>query len=222
MNLKDLISSFRVDADDKVEPYFWTDEDVTRWLNEAVAEAAIRGRLMHESSNADMCCIAVIAGQSVYPIHSAMIELDYVAFMPTGVNHGNPIYLTSQENLNEVMPRWRTETGDPRFAIQSDKTLRLAPTPVRTGVIALEGYRLPKSDMADPEDIPEINAAHHRHLVQWALARAFKVPDTEVFDPNRAAIAESEFTKYFGERPDADLRRQTREDFPHHVLPFWP
>ncbi|RPP87255.1 hypothetical protein IPC1125_34030, partial [Pseudomonas aeruginosa] len=60
------------------------------------------------------------------------------------------------------------------------------------------------------------------HLVQWALHRGFSIPDMESFDPNRAALAEAAFTAYFGERPDSDLRRITREDVPHHVEAFWP
>ena len=42
-------------------------------------------------------------------------------------------------------------------------------------------------------------------------------------DPTyRAAMAEQAFTEYFGQRPDSDLRRITREDVPHHVIPFMP
>lgn len=75
--------------------------------------------------------------------------------------------------------------------------------------------------MAGIDDVPEIAAIHHEYLVQWALYRAFSVPDTETFDPNRAAIAEREFTQYFGLRPDSDLRRITREDTPHEVEPWF-
>lgn len=58
---------------------------------------------------------------------------------------------------------------------------------------------------------------HHPHLVEWALHKAFSVPDAEFFDPNRAQIAEAKFIDYFGERPDSDLRRITREDVPQHM-----
>ena len=51
MNLAALIAQFRADADDSVSPYLWPDASVKRWLNEAVAEAALRARLLHESSS---------------------------------------------------------------------------------------------------------------------------------------------------------------------------
>ena len=46
MTLADLIRRFRVLADDKVQPYLWADEDVIDWLNDAQAQAAVRGRLL--------------------------------------------------------------------------------------------------------------------------------------------------------------------------------
>ena len=58
--------------------------------------------------------------------------------------------------------------------------------------------------------------AHHEHLIDWALHRAFSVPDAEAFDPQRAALAEQAFTEYFGPLPDSDLRRITRHDVVHH------
>ena len=72
----------------------------------------------------------------------------------------------------------------------------------------------------DPSTIwpePEIHQAHHEHLIQWALHRAFSVPDSELFDPDRARLAEEEFTAYFGPLPDSDMRRKTREDVQHYV-----
>ena len=58
--------------------------------------------------------------------------------------------------------------------------------------------------------------AHHEHLIDWALHRAFSVPDSEMFDANRAAQAEEAFTAYFGPLPDSDMRRITRHDVVHH------
>ena len=66
--------------------------------------------------------------------------------------------------------------------------------------------------LVNDADKPEINQAHHRHLVHWALHRAFSKPDSETIDPTRAATAEAAFTRYFGPSPDADLRRSTRHD----------
>lgn len=222
MTLAELIARYRTDANDKVLPYFVSDDEVTAWLNDAVAEAAIRGRLIHESDNAALCKIAVKAGKSVYPLHPSMYELSYVAHRVPGQAQRCPVLLVSTEWLDSGVPGWRDREALPTFAVQTDKSLRLVPRPVVDGELLLEGYRLPLALLEDKEDEPELNAAHHRHLVHWALHRGFSIPDTEFFDPERAARSEAAFTQYFGLRPDSDLRRETREDVPQHVVAFWP
>ena len=82
--------------------------------------------------------------------------------------------------------------------------------------------RLPEGAVVDADTAaPEISELHHEHLVNWALHKAFSIPDAEGFDPQRAQDAERDFTEYFGIRPDSDLRRITREDVPHTVEAFW-
>lgn len=71
-------------------------------------------------------------------------------------------------------------------------------------------------------DTPEINKAHHRHLVNWVLHRAFSVPDEEFVDPEKSVRALDNFEQYFGLRPDSDLRRMTRHDVPQVVQAFMP
>lgn len=226
MTLKELIDRFRNAAMDTVEPYLWGDEAITQWLNDAVAEAAVRGRLLHESSNADVCRIAVTSGSAVYPLHPALYELDYIAFRVEGALSAQPVRLVSTEYLDSMWPSWRDEVlrsngSGALYAVQYEESIRLAPRPKVNGELILEGYRLPLSPMADEEDTPEIHLAHHEYLVHWALHKAFSIPDSEIFDQERADRSEAAFEQYFGPRPDADLRRLTREDVPHHVKAFW-
>ena len=222
MQLNDLISRFRTLANDKVEPYFIDDASVIGWLNDAVNEACIRGRLLHESQDADVCGITVLTNQSHYTLHESLYELTSVVFNPFG-ERSVDLKLCSEEYLDRYYcDNWRTMSDMPKFAIQSDTGIRLVPSPVAAGNIRVEGYRVPLLPMQDDADVPEINQIHHVHLIQWILHKAFSVPDSEFFDPNRAAIAEQAFTDYFGVRPDSDLRRITREDTPHHVQPFMP
>lgn len=223
MRLSELLSRFRLEANDKVEPYFNEDVDVIAWLNDAVEEACIRARLLHEFANPDICKITVAAGNSQYALHESLYELTSLRFEPEGGRCDRAVELTSEEMLSKTYYEdWRTRNGTPYFAIQSDTGLRLVPTPDEAGQLVLEGYRLPLNTMNGDDDSPEINTTHHVHLIQWALHKAFSIPDTEFFDSNRAQIAEMKFTEYFGERPDADLRRMTREDTPHVSFPFWP
>ena len=223
MQLSQLINRFRIEANDKVEPYFIDDDSVTNWLNDAVNEACIRGRLLHESQNNDVCKINVLIGSSRYQLHESLYELSRVWFEPGDGSHGAYLALMSPESLDRIYnENWKALSGFPRFIIQDDTGIRLVPIPDVGGELQLEGYRVPLSAMQNDTDKPEINQIHHVHLIQWVLHQAFKVPDAEFFDPNRSALAEQEFTDYFGIRPDSDLRRITREDIPHNVIPFMP
>lgn len=221
MNLESLIKQFRIDADDAVAPYLASDEAVTGWLNEAEQEACIRGRLLHESGNAAVCQIAIIAGTAHYPLHPALYEIDYIAFKPAGDTRHRPIKLLSREELDRIEPGWRERTGRPEYATQGDTSIRMACMPDAPGTLLLEGYRLPLAALADDGDEPEINAAHHAQLVHWALHRAFSVPDSEQIDKDRAMLAELAFARYFGLRPDSNLRRATRHDEPPRTVAHW-
>lgn len=215
MNLEELIAQFRVDADDAVAPYLWDDDKVSAWFAEAEAEAAIRGRLLHESANPAVCQIAVSAGASTYPLHKTLHEIDHIAFKPEGASSREPVALLSRGELDRMHRDWRDRTGPVQYAIQSDTSIRLAFTPESAGTLFIEGYRVPLARLGDTEKL-EIHPSHHAKLVHWALFRAFSVPDAEVVDKDRAAQSEREFARCFGERPDADMRRSATHDTPHH------
>lgn len=224
MTLADLIKEFRTQANDKVEPFFWSEEEVAGYLNLAQQEAAIRGRLILEVADPDICKISVTAGDELYKLNDLIYELSYLSFKKTGGIKSENLRLVSGEYLDDLCgPSWRDRSGNPVYAIQADKWIRLVPKPERDGTISIEGYRRPVTmPLDDAETVePEINEAHHPYLVDWALHKAFSIPDTEAFDPERSAKSEQAFTDYFGQRPDSDLRRITREDVPHHVKGFW-
>ncbi|MFG0381096.1 hypothetical protein ACF8C6_09045 [Pseudomonas sp. zbq_18] len=217
MTLDELEKDFRTQAQDEVAPYLFDKVRVAAWLIEAEQEACIRGRLLHESDDATVCEVPVSAGQSSYKLHPALYEIDHLRLLLPGCTERRAVKLVSQEWLNEHLNGWRDRSGAPEYAIQNDTSLRLVPKPDADGSLLLEGYRLPLRGLSTSgTSKPEIHTAHHRHLVHWALFRAFSTPDPEMFDQNRAALSERIFTAYFGERPDADLRRLTQEDGPHH------
>lgn len=221
MTLAELMAKFRVDADDGIAAYKWSDASLASWFTEAVAEAAIRGRLLHESVSKSVCQIAVKAGATSYALHESLYEIDYLAFAATGSGTRSHVKLVSREYLNDVRPNWREKTGRVEFAIQTDTRIRLAYTPDCAGTLFLEGYRVPIDPLVSAGDEPEIHKSHHDQLIHWVLHRAFSVPDSEQIDKDRALMAERAFTGYFGPRPDSNLRRDSTEDVEHHNKAFW-
>lgn len=220
MNLEQLITSFRIDADDLVEPHLFATDWVANWLTEAQSEAAIRGRLILEDANPAICQVAVTAGQASYELHRCVYEIADLRFVPAGATESIPLPLVTREWLDDKRPGWRDATGIPAWAIQTDRRLRLAGVPNVDGTLYIEAYRTPLKALAEDTDKPELAEAHHRHLVNWALFRAFSRPGSETIDPKRAELSLMAFTQYFGQRPDSDLRRSTRHDL-HQVNALW-
>jgi len=221
MTLAELIARYRTAAHDTILPGFCTDEELTEFYNDAQTEAAIRGRLLRTTaeSHPSLCAIDVTAGETVLSLHPAVYELSYQAWRATGATTRSPLALRTREWMDANVTDWRDMPADtPRWAIQDEDSLQLVPAPSVDGEVLLEAYRVLVDSMADDTDEPGIPTIHHRHLVHWALYRAFSKPDGELFDPSRAAQAEAEFSRYFGLRPDSDLRRDTREDEPQHVV----
>lgn len=217
MTLEELVADFRTTTQDKVAPYLFEQADVARWLIEAEQEACIRGRLLHEADNPAVCSIDVAIAETVYPLHPALYEIDHLGLLEAGATQQRNVKLVSREWLDDKQPGWRDRSGVPCYAIQTDTSIRLVPTPSAIATLKLEGYRLPMRGLtSDKASKPEINAAHHRHLVYWALYRAFGTPDSETMDMGRASDALAAFAGYFGDRPDSDLRRITRQDVEHH------
>ncbi|UZA02081.1 hypothetical protein [Moraxella bovis] len=226
MTLSDLINEFRALAFDEVEPYLFDDDKVIHWLNQALDEACVRGRLIHECDDPAVCTIAINPNQTKYNTHPKLYEITHASLELPSVNGGRRenVCLVSFEEMSRADSDWRDEQDkhrlDPYFLIQHDTYVRLSRPTDEIGVLHLEGYRLPHK-MTNDDDVPEIHLAHHEHLIDWALHKAFGVPDSEVFDMNKSEMAEQRFTNYFGFRPDSDLRRITRHDVPHAVKPFW-
>ena len=221
MTLAQLIAQFRLDANDSVQPFLFSDAAVIGWLNEAQDEACERALLIHDWSTPAVCSISVTAGSSTYRAHESIINITRATFTPTGGSEALELDQTDALDLDRSRPHWRTESGEPQDFIHTDTKLRLGCLPETAGALALEVNRLALEPMAANSDEPEIAARHHRRLIPWALYRAFSVPDSETLDPNRAALAERDFTKTFGLRPDATIQRASESSLPHHNAAIW-
>lgn len=220
MNLEQLRARFRLESDDMVQPYLWSDAAVTGWLNDAADEAANRALLIHDVNTTSVCQIAVTANVATYPVHTSVINITRCAFVPTGDTQEVVLFGSTEYELDRETPGWRTMQEVPTAFVHKDASIRLNRLPP-AGMLHMEVNRLPLAPMALTTDTPELAAIHHRHLVLWALFKAFSVPDAEKVDPQRAALAEREFTQVFGPRPDADTRRRQEYSRPHHNTACW-
>lgn len=227
MNLVALIATVRTDADDFPQDKAEKDAlmrtaDIIGWLNEAEEEACIRKNLIFEGENEDLCVIDVDVGQQAYPLSDAW-HLITRAWL-TSEDSACPVMLNlcTRDALDRRRPDWRTHVQSPTDLIVYDTKVEFGSPLAKAWTLHLEGYRLPIKPMANAtKDSPEIARPHHLYLRHWALHRGYSVPDSQLFNPDKAAKALAEFERYFGARPDADLRKDWYSDDPHTNTAVW-
>jgi len=230
MNCKELIARFRTESNDSVEPHRWADADIIEYLNEAVEEAAIRKNLIFEYRDTDICEVAVTAGTASYSLHEAVVSVEYMSIRE-GSNNPSKVLIVTREKLDECYPDWRTADQDtPEFCIVDDTSFQLVPTPYADCTVRMDVFRTPTEGekMAEPVSknpydkggVPPISGVHHRHLVDWALYRAYSNRDVGKHDGKLAGIHFAKFEDYFGSSSDANRKRKRYENRPQ-VNKLW-
>ena len=209
MNLGELIGEYRILAQDTANPYFCGDQELTKWFNDAETEAATRARLIRDIEE-----LPVLAGESAVDLPAEWFAIQYAELRAVS-GEVYPIVASSRDKLNELKPGWRQTTERPEYFVHDDKSLLLGAIPDADYTLYVEVFRAPRAKMKQDTDTPEIHAAHHEGLIQWVLHKAYAKPDGDLFDPGKSASAEVEFTRQFGKRPTADLRRRQNANRPH-------
>lgn len=240
MNLRELIDAYRDRADDAKTPYRADDKQVTAWFNEAIDEAAIRGKLIFDATS-PFCTMSVVVDQAVYKLAPCIIEIaaartdkyrwtldgtDQSALDRAGQTYALPGRYGRRRGLArcEYWAQWRLQKGHPRFFIQDEQRLQLVPIPTEADTVHLEVYRTTTDDerMKDSQDCPRIATAHHSGLVDWALYRAYLRRDEDQTDSKLASDHLALFEQRYGLRPDANVARKRNERRAHITPINWP
>lgn len=184
--VKDLVESFRDDEKDSSTAPFWSDSQLVRWANMAVARFCEKTRSVYDSTSA-FTLIDYRAGESVYPRHHCIIDI--VQAYTTGPNGRDlevqaPGY-TSQKDL----PR----TGMTKIMVVDNADLRLYPAPQEDGQLQLEVIRRPVKTLTIDSKLSDVPTTEREHLLLYIKHRAYRVNDAEIFDPAKSANFLAEF-----------------------------
>lgn len=210
MDLGALIAEFRIQSQDYVRPYLWSDEELAAWFSEAETEAAIRARLIRVADE-----LSIATGDTVVDLPVGMFDVQYAELRSAdGVTR--EIKAIDHDGLSAIRPGWRTRIDRPQEFIHNENgTLTLGSIADGAYLLYVEGYKTPASVMAGDGDTPEVSGEHHIKLLEWVFYRAYSKPDAETMNPGRSAEGEERFTRYFGKRLNADLRRRQNANRPH-------
>ena len=197
MTLGELISRFRREVKDMFYPYFFADEDIIAWLNEAEEEACRRAFLIVDStSTASQLDIA--AGDVGSDLDPLVIFVRRATLQSTH----RPLIPAVVRSMDEELPGWENaQASVPTRFIPDWQTgyLRLYPPSRSADTIKLTVVRLPVRPMVEEDDEPEIRRQFHAYLLDWAKHRAYNIPDSDFFDAKKSDYHLSVFTQKFGE-----------------------
>lgn len=205
MTLADLISAFRVQADDQITPYLWSDTEVAGYLADAENEACIRAGLLTDDQ-----IIRLGPGKNAVLLISEVLDILSVH------RAADDVFLAREALADIERPR---SSGTPRSYALLGQTLYVYPTPTAAQIFRIRVSRLPLEplSLARPSAEPEIPKNEHLRILEWAMFRAFSRRDSDTYDPARASVHETHFESHFGPRSSAHARRQFREAKRHQV-----
>lgn len=210
MNLGDLIQRTRQRLDDKKEPFLWSDDDLTAYLNEAVNEAAERARLITDLTTTAVTLIPLVPDVRQYELHPSVIDVVGAAI----VSDGSPLPGRRLKRIGDAWPtRFYTGWADfysvalrgPLAVLTIDRAVQDF---LPAAVLHLAVQRRPLVPMVDPADIPELPESTHADLTYWAAYMAFDTRDNDSGDTSKAATNEARFTAKFGQKIDYNVRRK--------------
>lgn len=199
-DLTSMITKFRQAMEDNVEPYLWSDNEVTDLLDEAEDEFCQE--------------VDVVAGQVTvsYTASDTTIELPYYY---TRVRHGETsdgyevkLYNTEEwqdmvmseddYGLFSVSTDWKARTGARVKALITDtvsKQARMYPIPTVDGSLILDIYRRPTKALSRRGRLEVTDPQHQRCILLKARALGYWQHDSEEYNPELAEKFEARFNE---------------------------
>jgi hypothetical protein len=206
MTIAELVNQARFDIlSDEKEDFQWSDEQLTRFANEAILEACKRVPLITRSYT-----LQVLTGISTLSIDPSIREITRLKL----ASEANPLDQTTDEELRlSVGASWREKTGTPLRYIKNKHALRFYPIPIADSSITIETINNPDDDFWLDDDI---NLAFQKGLLYYIGYKAYSVDDIDRGNTNEAQRYMSLFNEFFGLPKSARLET-FQQDMPMYA-----
>ncbi len=218
MNTTELLQVFRDDVQDAVEPYFWTDAEIYRYMNDAYFMfARLTGGIPDFTS--DACTVSVSRGDPVVDLHPSILTIREAFLLPDN----RPVDILNVQNMAQFSDedyglvrksKLPTTFGRPRHLIvgMEKHKGRTAVVPDADYEMSLVIDRLPLEPLTGAdEDISDIDEYHHLHLLSWMRALAYGKQDADAFNAQKQ---ESDFSLF---RAYSEQVKKEKERYKHRV-----
>lgn len=176
----DLIRAFREDEKDNVEPYFWSNNQLVRWTNEALTEFAERTDSIYDDES-PVTLIPYGIDQDRFTLDACIIDVVDVWIEGPPRRH----LLRSASSFNHGHGRGygcESSGSSHRYHLDDAGQLRIHPKPSAADALRLRVIRRPVREVEKCDKVPDLLPQDVRHLLSYIAYKAYRVNDAETFN----------------------------------------
>lgn len=211
--VESLIKAFREDEKDTVTPYFWSDSQLLRWVNEGLTEFAEQSQSIYDDDS-DVTLIPYSAGENRFELDPCILDVS-AAWL-----EGSPSCRLERCSGDYRGHYWMAYGGcGSHFHFNGAGILKLYPTPTAAGEIRMQVIRRPVRDLDKCDRIPDMLPSDRRHLMLYMAYRAYNVSDAETFDKSKSNNRYAEFLSKCQDAREAGILR--RGDCSRRIRSSW-
>jgi len=180
MIVGEILSNARLQLDDTVEPYRWSDDELARYLDNAVNDLC-KCKVIKDSNTPEICTINVVANVQTYQLDNRIISIERAKLSKATI----PLNRITIDIADSYYSDWETTAETPSAFIHEGNKIILIWKPDSDDILNLTVYRLPLQPitMASVGDEPEIPLEYHGQLCKGIYMQAYDKHDSDTYDP---------------------------------------
>lgn len=215
LTLATIVARLRNRLDDAVEPYLWSNEELTDYVNEVLNELCRDIPIIEDGTNTQMCRYSVLAGETLVNLNQriTVVKKGKLESQP------RPLAVRTAQWMDASYPDWENAAaGVPSILVTegvgTDRA-RLYPPSTADEVLWLTVYRLQLVDMfwgTDQDYQPEVPARYHDKLFNGVLMKAYGKQDVDTFDAKKQVAHERQWLRDKEEIKRAVVKSRQRQE----------
>ena len=205
MNVQELYDQFRSDMGDEASPYFWTDTDVFRYMDDAYKTfVRLTGGIADFTS--DLSRVDIVAGEALGTTSKLILRTMEASRVSDGgkidVVNMTDLTFSRDNDYGKVRPVYSDTTpGTVRYmVIGAQRGLcKWVQVPMVDDVAQLYIYRLPIAKITSETldfEFDEIGEEHVMHLGTWMRHKAYGKADADSFNGPLSDKFKAQFEEY--------------------------
>lgn len=206
MNAQELYDTFRSDVVDVKKPYFWSDDEVFRYMNAAYRMFVRLVGGIADFTTPEVTQLPLDVGEDVYDLHPSILRIRQVMRQSDNaeVKVINDLDQTNLFRSAYDYGQFRTllqsnQPGAVRYLVtgQQRNKARVIQIPMVADTLLMDVYRLPLTDVVDgAHPLDDVDKDHHIYLLDWMKHLAYRKADAETFDKGKSDDFEVSFRAY--------------------------